>query len=178
YGPSPFAPTTNAANLTIVGLTRGSGVGSTTGSGAQRGWGGNTWTSTSSATAITANQFATFSISGNSGYKVSYSAISKFDYRHSSTGPTNGLLQYQIGTGAFTDIATFLYPSNTTAGGSLNAIDLSGISGLQNVSPGTNVTFRIVNWGGTSSAGSWYVFDVASNTAPDLVSQGNVAHIK
>src|SRR4029078_13385858 len=43
-----------------------------------------------------------------------------------------------------------------------------------NVGFGTNVTFRIVNWGGTSSAGTWYIFDVASNTAPDLVVQGTV----
>jgi uncharacterized repeat protein (TIGR01451 family) len=174
YGPSPFAPTTNAANLTVVGLTRGSGVG-TGNSGAWRGWGGNTWTDTSSAAAIAANRYATFSIGANSGYKVSFAAISKFDYRHSATGPSTGLLQYQVGSGAFADITTLSYPSNTASGGSLSPIDLSGIPALQNVGAGTNITFRIVNWGGTSAAGTWYVFDLNTNTAPDLVVQGSVA---
>ncbi len=174
YGPSPFAPTTNAPNLAIVGLTRGSGVG-TGQSGAQRGWGGNTWNSSSSAAAIAANQYATFSVAAANGYTVSYSSISHFDYRHSTTGPINGLLQYQIGSGAFVDITTVSYTNNTTSGSSLNPIDLSGVAALQNVGTGTNVTFRIVNWGGSSSAGTWYVFDVAQSTAPDLVIQGIVA---
>ncbi|MEY2466735.1 MAG: hypothetical protein QOD03_1256, partial [Verrucomicrobiota bacterium] len=37
-----------------------------------------------------------------------------------------------------------------------------------------NVTFRIVNYGGTSSSGTWYIYDVASNSAPDLAIQGVV----
>ena len=176
YGSSPMSPTTNAANLTIGGLTRGSGVG-TTGSGAARGWGGNAWTDTSSASAITANHFATFTVAGNSGYNVSYASISKFDYRHSGTGPTNGLVQYQIGSGTFADIAALSYPSNTSSGGSLSPIDLSGIPALQNVGPGTNVTFRIVNWGATSSGGTWYIFDVASSTDPDFVVQGSLSPV-
>ena len=174
YGSSPLPPTTNASNLSVGGLTRGSGVG-ITGSGAARGWGGNTWNDTSSAAAITANHFATFTVAGNSGYKVSFASISKFDYRHSSSGPVNGLLQYQIGSGVFADIAALSYPSNTSSGGSLTPIDLSGIPALQNVGPGTNVTFRIVNWGATSSGGTWYIFDVASSTNLDFVVQGTVS---
>jgi uncharacterized repeat protein (TIGR01451 family) len=177
FGPSPMAPATNAANLTIVGLTRGSGIGTNANQAAARAWGGNTFTDTTSTAAIAANRFATFSLTANSGYKVSYTAISKFDYRHSPTGPTNGLLQYQIGSGAFADIAALSYPSNTSSGGSLSPIDLSGISALQNVAAGTNITFRIVNWGGTSSAGTWYIFDVASSIALDFVVQGTVSPV-
>src|ERR1035441_9301351 len=81
---------------------------------------------------------------------------------------TNGLLQYQIESGAFADIAALSYPSNTSSGGSLSPIDLSGIAALQGVGPGTNVTFRIVNWGATSAGGTWYVFDVAGSAAPDF----------
>ncbi len=176
YGPSPLSPTTTAGNLSVVGLTRGSGVG-ISGSGAVHAWGGNNFISTSSAAAITANQFATFSVMSTNGYKVSYSAISKFDYRHSGQGPPNGLLQYQIGSGAFVDIIALSYPSNTSAGGSIGVIDLSGISALQNVPPGTNVTFRIVNWNGSNSAGTWYIFDVAGSTALDFVVQGTVSPV-
>ncbi|PWU19477.1 MAG: hypothetical protein C5B50_06440 [Verrucomicrobia bacterium] len=176
YGPSPMAPTTNAANVTVAGLTRGSGIG-TSGTAALRAWGGNTWTSSSSANAISANQFATFGISANSGYTVSFDSISEFDYRHSATGGTNGLLQYQVGSGGFNNVATFFYTNNTSSGAQLGPIDLSSISALQNVPAGTNVTFRIVNWGGTSSAGTWYIFDVLSNSAPDLAIKGTIAPV-
>jgi hypothetical protein len=36
------------------------------------------------------------------------------------------------------------------------------------------VTFRIVNYGATASGGTWYVFDVAGSTAPDLAISGSV----
>jgi uncharacterized repeat protein (TIGR01451 family) len=174
FGASPLSPTTNTPNLAIVGLTRGSGIG-TTGSAAQRAWGGNNFTNTSSASAITDSRFATFAVAPNQGYEVSFSAISKFDYRHSATGPASGLLQYQIDSGAFVDIAPLSYPSNTSAGGSISPIDLTAIAALQKVGAGTNVTFRIVNWGGTSSAGTWYIFDVVSNSAPDFAVEGTVS---
>ncbi len=179
YGVSPMPASTNAPGLLITGLTRGSGVG-TSGSGAQRAWGGNTWTSTTAAAAITANQFVTFGAKEtNNGYTVSYSLVSTFEYRHSASGPVSGLLQYQVGSGAFADIATLSYPVNTSGGSALSPlpINLSGISALQNVPAGTNVTFRIVNYGGTSSAGTWYIFDVANSTALDLEVQGTVAPV-
>ena len=176
YGPSPLSPTTNAANLTVGGLTRGSGVG-TSGNAATNAWGGNNWTDASSGAAITTNRFATFSVAAKSDYKVSFASISKFDYRHSATGPTNGLLQYQIGSGTFADITSLSYPSNASSGGSLSPIDLSAIAALQNVGPDTNVTFRIVNWGATNSAGTWYIFDVANTTALDFVVQGSVSPV-
>jgi len=174
YGPSPLAPTTNATNLTIVGLTRGAGV-ATVNTGAARGWGGNNFVDASAANAINSNRFATFAVMANAGYQVSYSAVSRFDYRRSATGPPNGLLQYQIGAGAFTDIATVAYSSATNLGASLSPIDLSGIPALQQVGAGTNVTFRLVNWGGTSSVGTWYLFDTTNNNAPDFVVQGALA---
>ena len=173
YGPSPLSPTTNAPNLAFVGLTRGSGVG-TTGTGAGRAWGGDAFTATNEAAAVTANEYATFTVTAQAGNRVSFASISKFDYRRSATGPANGMLQYQIGSGAFNDIASLSYPSNTSSGGSLSPINLTVISALQNVGPGTNVTFRIVNDGG-GSAGTWYVFDVANSPAPDLVVQGTVS---
>jgi len=177
FGPSPLAPTTNAANLTIVGLTRGSGIG-TTGTGAGRGWGGNTFTDAGSAAAVSANRFISFSVSAATGYAVSFTSISRFDYRHSATGPANGLLQYQIGAGAFTDIGTVSYPTNgISSTGGLSPINLSGISALQNVGAGTSVTFRIVNWGGTGFAGTWYLFDMANSSALDFALQGTVTPV-
>ena len=59
----------------------------------------------------------------------------------------------------------------------MGAMDLSGIPALQHVGSGTNVTFRIVNFGGTSSSGTWYVYDVANSPAPDLAIEGSVEMI-
>lgn len=175
YGVSPLAPTTNVPYLSISNLTRASGV-QTSGSGLTgRGWGGNTFTSLTSAAAVTANQFVTFGAAPNAGYAVSFTSVSRFDYRRSGTGPTNGVLQYQIGSGAFNDITNLNYSSIATTGGSIGPIDLSGFAALQNVGAGTNVAFRIVSYLGTSSAGTWYIYDVANSTAPDLALQGTVS---
>jgi hypothetical protein len=84
------------------------------------------------------------------------------------------VLQYQVGSGAFVSVMTNSYSSSSGSGASLPAIDLSALTELQNVGPGTNVTFRIVNYNGSSSSGTWYIYDVASNSAPDLAIQGAV----
>lgn len=172
YGTQGFAPTTSAADITIVGLTRGSGV-ATTGTAAGRAWGGAAWTAASEAAAISANQYFTFSLTANSGHTLSLTNVTPFDYRRSSTGPASGELQYQIGAGSFVDISALSYSSSSSSGASLSSIDLSSISALQNVSPNTTVTFRVVNWGG-GSAGTWYVFDKANSSASDMAINGSV----
>lgn len=176
FGSSPLAATVADSNLTVGGLTRGSGVGSS-GTGAARAWGGNTWNGGSEAAAVSANQFATFTVAANPGHQVSFTNISKFDYRRSATGASTGVLQYQIGTSAFTDITTVNYTATASTGGSLAAIDLSGIPALQNVPAGTTVTFRIVNYGGTSAAGTWYIFDYANSTANDFEISGTISDL-
>ena len=40
----------------------------------------------------------------------------------------------------------------------------------------TNVTFRIVNYIG-GSGGTWYIYDTAGSTAPDLVVQGSITQV-
>ncbi len=172
YGASPMAATISDAGVTVGGLTRGSGV-VTTGTAAARAWGGVAWSGANAAAAATANQTATFTITPKSGNKVSFSSIAKFDYRRSSTGPANGTLQYQIGAGAFTDIAALSYTATASTGGSLAAINLTGIPALQDVPAGTTVTFRIVNYGG-GATGTWYIYDKAATTANDFEIQGTV----
>jgi endonuclease G len=175
YGISPLLPGTLAPNLLTSGLIRGAGV-STNGTAAGRAWGGVAFTGSTEAAAITANEFITLSGVTKNGYVASYTTISQFSYRRSSTGPANGVLQYQIGSGAFNDITTLSYPTNTSIGATLNPINLSGIAALQNVGAGTNVTFRIVNYGGGSS-GTWYIYDASNSLAPDFAVQGTVMPI-
>ncbi len=164
YGASPFAPTSFNSNATIGGLTRSGGL-TQSGTATARGWGATGWdaTSTTASDAITANDFVTFSIAANTGYTLSLSSINPVEYRRSGTGPNSGTLQYQIGSGTFTDITTFSYSSTATTGATLSAVDLSLVSALQNIASGTTVTFRIVNYGATSSTGTWYLYDVGTD---------------
>jgi uncharacterized repeat protein (TIGR01451 family) len=77
-------------------------------------------------------------------------------------------------SGVFSNIASFSYSSINTAS-SLDTINLTGFPDLQNVGAPTNVTFRIVNWGGTGGTGTWYIFDTTNSTALDFVVQGIVS---
>jgi hypothetical protein len=115
-------------------------------------------------------------MAANAGFQVSCTAISRFDYRRSNTGPPNGVLQYRVGSGAFVDITNLAYTVSNSTPSSIGAIDLSGFAALQNVGAGTNVTFRIVNWGG-GSGGTWYVFDTTNSTALDFALQGTVTQV-
>ena len=144
--------------------------------GATGGWGGLAFTNISAATTTASNQFATFSLTASYGYKVSYTTISRFDYRRSNTGPTNGVLQFQVGTNAFVDITNFTY-SNAANGAANPPVDLSGFAALQNVRAGTNVTFRLVNYNAGGLTGTWYVWDFAGSSAADLSLLGSVTQI-
>lgn len=166
YGISPLTPTASSANVTVGGLTRGTGV-ATTGTAAGRAWGGLGWNVADAAAAIAADKMASFTITPNAGWKLSFTSIDKLDYRRSSSGATAGVLQYSLGAG-FTDITTLSYSVSTSGGASLGPIDLSGIVALQQVPAGTTVTFRIVNYGASASGGTWYIYDVSNSTAADL----------
>jgi hypothetical protein len=173
YGVSPLAATSNAPNVTVGGLTRGSGVGISGTAASGGAWGGNSFNALTADAAVTSNNFVTCSIAANSGYTVSFAAISRFDYRRSNTGPTNSVVQYQVGGGGFVNIVTNIYTAGSS-GFSLPAIDLSGIAALQNVAAGTTVMFRIVNYNTTSDTGTWYIYDVVDGAALDFAISGTV----
>lgn len=176
FGPSPFNATSTGSNVTVGGLTRGSGIG-TSGTGAANAWGGNDFTGTSVANAITLNEFSTFTIAPNSGYSVSLSQIEAYNIRRSGTGPTMGQWQYSLDGGSFTNIGgPITWGSTTTAAGNAQAaINLSGILDLQSVSSPTVITFRVVVWGATGTGGTWYINDPTDTTSPDFVVSGNIA---
>lgn len=173
YGTSPLAPMATAGNVTITGLTRGSGV-TITGTAAARGWGGNGWAATA-ADGITGNKFVTFSAKANAGFALSLSSIDPLAYRRSGTGPTNALVQYQINADSFVDVATISFPVTTAGGGQAGPIPLTAITALQNLPSASTVTFRIVPYGATSTGGTWYIYDVSNSTASDLALNGTVA---
>lgn len=154
---SPQSPTASNSNINIGGLTRGFGV-VATGSSANNAWGGTDFQNTSQANAIANGDFFTLTFEAKSGTKMSLTEISAYNIRRSSTGPGNAIWQYQIGTGAFTDIGTsFTLPTTTAAGNARTAVSLSSIGGLQNLNNGTVITLRLVAWGGSAAAGTFYI---------------------
>jgi hypothetical protein len=180
FGPSPMAATTSAAAITVGGLTRGVGVGSTAGSGAARAWGGNAWNGNATLdAAIAAGDFITFSLTPLAGYSMSLSDVAPYNVRRSSAGVNTGQWQYQVSTGAFTDIGTpITWGSDFTATGNLQqTITLSGISDLQNVPAGTSVTFRVVNWNASGALGTWYLNSLSTTADLDFVINGNLTAV-
>ena len=177
FGASPLAATSNDVNVTIGGLTRGSGIG-TAGTGASKAWGGNSLQETSQANAVAGNDFATFTLAVKGGYTVSLSEIPVYNIRRSGTGPTTGIWQYQVDGGSFVDIGSAITWGSVTTGtgNDQSAISLSGIAALQNLSAGSVVTFRVVTWGGTSSSGTWYLNDPTSGSR-DLIVNGSVTAV-
>ena len=90
YGASPLTATSSDSNVTVGGLTRGAGI-NTGGTAASNGWGGAMVAArVDAAAAITASQFATFTVTAAAGYAVSFSQIDAYNVRRSGTGPANG----------------------------------------------------------------------------------------
>lgn len=157
YGPSPWSPTSPPpAGAIVNGMTRGAGV-TTSGTAAGSAWGGNGWSQTNAADAISGNKYVYFTMQADVGYTISLSSWDEC-YRRSGTGPANGLLQYSINAGPYTDIATLAFTNTSSSGACLGSVNLSSIAALQNVPAGDVITFRIAPYGATSTSGTWYIF--------------------
>ncbi len=159
------------SNLTDTGLTRDPGVVST-GSAVANGWGGSSWNALSAA-GLTAGEDVTFGTVVSAGYSVSLSSID-LNYRRSSTGAVSGFWQYQTNGGAWVTIGDFTneFSSISTTATAITQINLTGIAGLQNLSSGTVVNFRLTPYASTGTGGTWYIFDGTGN---DLVLSGTSA---
>ncbi|NML56123.1 Calx-beta domain-containing protein [Chryseobacterium cheonjiense] len=165
-GTSPFAPATIASNISVGGFTLGSGV-SATGCASST-WGGSNWTTTSVLnTAISTNDFFTYSINANTGNTLSLSSIDMYATR-TSAGPTLSQIQYSIDGGStYNNIGSAITISTSV---SLYTIDLSLISALQNVPSSTTIRFRVVNYS-ASGTGNFYI---GNNIGNDYIIKGYV----
>jgi autotransporter-associated beta strand protein len=167
FGPSPFSGTYDAA-VTSSGLVRPNGH-TATNTGVAGAWGGNDWQATSAAQAVTDEDYVTFTLQSSSNL-LALDSIIAYNVRRSSTGATSGQWQYSTNGATFTDIGSVItWGSTTTAtGNAQSAISLSNISGLQGIAEGTTVTFRILTYGGTAQAGTWYLKDLGNGTTNDF----------
>ena len=160
YGPTAWSPTSPPpTGATVGGMTRAAGVG-TGGTAAGSAWGGSAWCQTTATDAITNNQYVYFTMQATAGYTMSLTTWNEC-YRRSGTGPANGLLQYSINAGPYTDITTLAFTSTSTSGACLSSVNLNSVAALQNVAAGNVITFRIVPYGATSSSGTWYIFQAS-----------------
>jgi endonuclease I len=172
FGASPYTATFSTANCSVGGLTRGAGIlAPTTSAAAARAWGGTVNTATATS-AININSFITFMIKPSIGYALDLGSINPIDYRRSSTGATNALVQYNINGGTYVPVATLNFTNNSSSGASAGTIDLSTITALQNIHSSRTITIRIIPYGGTG--GSFYFYDRAVSSAYDLSILGNI----
>jgi hypothetical protein len=163
WGPSPKPADSVNSNVTVVGLTRGSGIAPGSGSTAANAWGavgfndGVASASQNADTAAARGNYVVFSLRAKPGYSLSLSEIAAYNIRRSGTGPAVTLWQYSLDSVNFINIdSSFTLPTTTASGNSRPAVSLTGIAALQNVPATTPVIFRVLAWGATLDAGTWY----------------------
>lgn len=160
--PAAFPPNTANPDVTVTPLAKGVGIGVVTTAGV---YGGNTWTNVgiadSESSSITNGLYITYVIQADPGYTISFST-NVLAYHDSGTGPGNGELQYSTDGINYSDIVSMGYIGGNGSGNAATTFTtniLSGIPQLQNVPSTVTNYFRIVNWGATSTAGTWYMED-------------------
>ena len=178
WGASPLVATQTATGLTSGGLVRGSGVATPFNTIVPSGcWGGTGFDGPGSAQqAVLAGDFVSFSVTVASGKYARFDSIGAYNIRRDANGPAYGQWQFQIDSGAFTDIGFIqVWGSGTTAiGNPQAAVSLVDIAALQAVGPNSTVTFRLVNWGALASGGQWYLNQNTGGAGLDLALNGAV----
>ncbi len=143
--------------MIVTPITKGPGIGAVTTGDA---YGGNTWTNAgiadSETNSIANGLYISYAIQAAPGYLISFSTNYMFVHA-SSTGPHNSALQYSTDGVDFTDVMHMTIPSGTSSTVWTNV--LSTNSFLQNIPSSVTNYFRIVNWGATGTAGTWYIYD-------------------
>lgn len=166
-----FNATTNDANLQTVTVTRGAGINPSALL--------NAFSSTAfvvggtKANAITNNEYFQVELESKNGRSLSLDSIA-LTLRRSGTGPNAYQWQYSLDgfATAGVDVGAQGAYSGTEANGSvMPAVDLSGVSALQNITSGQKVTFRLYAWGATNAGGTLAIGRLAGD---DLAFVGTV----
>lgn len=155
--PAPFTNNTANPNVIVFPMTKGSGIGVVSTASV---YGGNTWTNAglpdSEANSIANGLYITYAIQAAPGYTVSF-ATNILSYHNSATGPFNGEIQYSTDGVNYSDIYSIAYAAGNVAETTFTTNVLAGVAELQNVPSTITNFFRIVNWGATGTAGTWYM---------------------
>lgn len=165
--------TTNHSNLTTTTISRGSGLSTISATPPADTFAAANYTvSGTKADAITNNKFMQFSITADSGYKVSSSTLDVY-FRRSSTGPNAFAWYYSLDgfTNSVQIGSDISFTSTSKTGVAQTQIVLSSIEDLQNVESSTSITIRLYGWGASSTTGT---FAIGRPTGNDLAIGGSV----
>jgi hypothetical protein len=177
-GQQRMLPTQLNDALNSSGLIRASGINNVNAT-ADRVWGGRGWSlsTDSPESGITNNRFFTFSFTPKENNFVSFGQINPINIRVSSLGPINYTFQYSINNGVFNHITTLSIARPTaTSNMILPAINLAGISDLQNVSSAKTVNFRVIPWAASNNDFSQFYLGDLTNVN-SLTINGAVAAV-
>ena len=167
--------TTTDPNLNVSAISRGAGLSA---NALADSYSSSSFSSTSTSLndAIANNDYLQFTVSPQSGFRVSLSSLNA-TFRRSATGPNTFQWQYSLDGFATPGInvgPTITYTGTETNGVAQPAIDLSAVPALQNVAFPNTVTFRLYGWNASSTAGT---FALGRLTGNDLALGGTVEAI-
>ncbi|MFY8129339.1 MAG: glycosyl hydrolase, partial [Chitinophagaceae bacterium] len=172
FNQTTFAPTRVNSNFSVpLPLTRGQGLVLPPSNSSNGYWGASSFSTTTAEDAITDRKFFSFSLKSTNGKTVNYHSISKINLRIGATGPIKYLLDYTVDNGRTFIIDSISGPTRVTGNYVLDSIDLAGISNLQNISPNSTVTFRIIPYD-ASGTGVFLIGSGVNDTLPDLEING------
>ncbi len=135
-------------------------------------WGASSFSTTTADAAIADKKFFSFSLKSKNGETVNYHSISKINIRIGSTGPIKYLIDYTVDDGRTFIIDSIIGPARVTGNYTLDSVDLAGISNLQNISPSSTVTFRIIPYDATGT-GVFLIGSGVNDTLPDFEINGS-----
>lgn len=183
WGEENLAPTTLSDKLEATGLTRlpKYSVNVANNNSVFNAWGAAYTTSTLPLEPDEEGGF-TFTVTPKSGNKLALSSLDLF-YRRASYGPAQGLFQYKINDGAFTDIETLEFLPTTGGGFVLPQVDLSSVAELQEVTSDETITFRLLLFGkdpnGAGSSVNFYILNNPDvNAVSDFYLSGTVIEVE
>ncbi|MCL1857117.1 MAG: hypothetical protein FWF84_05725, partial [Kiritimatiellaeota bacterium] len=166
---NPLAVMTTTNTVSVGALTLGYGVTTANGDAGST-FGGTGWVDATMAAAEANGRYISFTVTANPGFATWMDSLS-MAFRRSGGGATNCAVRVQAGDTPFVTVwSTNGMSESGTSTFTIPPVDLSGIPSLQEVAPGTVVTFRIVPWYG-ASGGAFYLNN-AVNNGDDLVLQG------
>ena len=156
-----IAPTTLDAGVTGLDLNRGTGLSQASGGT----YNSRGWTESNIANALLDEDYLEFGFSSSDAYDLTSLDIR---YDRSNTGPSN--IELLASTDGFL-FGSIFSDSAISASGELNSIDLSSFTNI------TNLTFRLVGWGATTSVGTFDIENAGSLGGEGIQINGELAVI-
>lgn len=146
--------TTVDPNLGTSILTRGNGL---TATSLSAGFAASGFNVATLAAAETGNLYFQFTLTTATGAQASLSSLDAI-LRRSASGPN--MYQWEYSTDGFATTRNDIggnvsFTASDANGDPQTTIDLTGISGLQNIPGGATITFRLYAWGATGSSGTF-----------------------